>query len=175
MKSKKIKIEGFKTKIFFFHLKKQKKYIINQEFPLKWNLRKVWTITKKVIYRTRTKSSTIHDKFTHNDKVIIDPKTIADSFIKYFVNIERVASICNPWNNFSYRKFLPGSIIRPSLFLKPSNEIEMRNVISRLKERVPGRDVLLSNNSICIKDSISDPLTNIVNWNHLNKVYFQVN
>ena len=67
------------------------------------NLRKVWAITKQVI--NRKKSSNIHDKFMHNNKVITDPKTIADGFNNYFVNIGPTLASKIPDNNVSHRHF----------------------------------------------------------------------
>ena len=67
-----------------------------------------------------------------------------------------------PDNDLSHKKFLPENI-KTSLFLNPTNETEIKNVISQLKEGAPGRDGIASKNIKHIKDSISYPLTNIVN------------
>ena len=89
--------------------------------------------------------------YMHNNKVITDPKTIADGFNNYFVNIGPTLASKIPDNNVSHRQFLSDSI-KPSLFLKPTNETEIKQVISCLKEGAPGRDGLSSKNIKCIKD-----------------------
>ena len=98
----------------------------------------------------------------HNNNLITDPESIADGFNNYFVNIGPTLASKIPENNLSHRQFLPDSI-EPSLFLKPTNELEIKNVISCLKEGAPGRDGILSRNTKLIKESISVPLTNLVN------------
>ena len=97
----------------------------------------------------------------HNNKVFADPKTIADGFNNYFVNTGPTLASKIPDNNVSHGQFLSDNI-KTSLFLKPTNEIEIKQVISCLKEEAPGRDGLSSKNVKCIKDFISCPLTNIV-------------
>ena len=126
----------------------------------KTNIRKVWAFIKQVI--NRKKGLKIHDKFMHNNNLITDPKSIADGFNNYFVNIDPTLASKIPENNLSHRQFLPDSI-EPSLFLKPTNELEIKNVISCLKEGAPGRDGISSRNIKLIKESISVPLTNLVN------------
>ena len=121
--------------------KEEKLYYQSEIVSNKNNLRKVWTIIKQVI--NRKKSSKIHDKFMHNNKVNTDPKTIADGFNNYFVNIGPTLASKIPDNNVSHRQFLSDSI-KPSLFLKPTNETGIKQVISCLKEGAPGRDGLSS-------------------------------
>ena len=120
----------------------------------------MWEIIKQVI--NRKKGLKIHDKCMHNNNLITDPKSIADGFNNYFVNIGPTLASKIPENNLSHRQFLPDSI-EPSLFLKPTNESEIKNVISCLKEGAPGRDGISSRNIKLIKESISVPLTNLVN------------
>ena len=126
----------------------------------KTNIRKVWEIIKQVI--KRKKGLKIHDKFMHNNNLITDPKSFADGFNNYFVNIGPTLASKIPESNLSHRQFLPDSI-EPSLFLKPTNELEIKNVISCFKEGAPGRDGISSRNIKLIKESISVPLTNLDN------------
>ena len=98
----------------------------------------------------------------HNNKVITDPKTIADGFNNYFVNIGPTLASKIPDNNVSHRQFLSDGI-KPSLFLKPTNETDIKQVISCLKEEAPRREGLSFKDVKCIKDFIACPLTNIVN------------
>ena len=138
----------------------------------KTNIRKVLEIIKQVI--NRKKGLKIHNKFMHNNNLITDPKSIADGFNNYFVNIGPTLASKIPENNLSHRQFLPDSI-EPSLFLKPTNELEIKNVISRLKEGASGRDGISSKNIKLIKESISVPLTNLVNLSFEQGVQVNLN
>ena len=97
----------------------------------------------------------------HNTRVITDPKAISDGFNNYFVNIGPSLSKI-PNNNISHRRFLPENL-NFSLFLEPTDETEIKNIINKLKEGAPGRDGISSKNIKLIKDSISYPLANMVN------------
>ena len=65
-----------------------------------------------------------------------------------------------PDNNVSHRQFFSNSM-KPSLFLKPTNKTGYQ--LPQRGGGGPGRDGLSYKNVKCIKDSISCPLTNIVN------------
>ena len=98
----------------------------------------------------------------HNNRVITDPKAISDGFNNYFVNIGPTLAFRIPNNNISHRRFLPENL-NFSLFLEPTDETDIKNVINKLKEGAPGRDGISSKNIKLIKDSISYPLANMVN------------
>ena len=71
-------------------------YYQTENVANKTNIRKVWEIIKQVI--NRKKGLKIHDKFMHNNNLITDPKSIADGFNNYFVNIGPInAGIQNTW------------------------------------------------------------------------------
>ena len=135
------KYKDYKNKLSSIWKKETKLYYQSEIVSNKNNLRKVWAIIKQVI--NRKKCSKIHDKFMHSNKVITDPKTIANGFNNYFVIIGPMLASKIPDNNVSHRQFLSDSI-KPSLFLKPTNETEIKQVISCLKEAAPGRDGLSS-------------------------------
>ena len=154
------KYKDYKNKLSSILKKKEKMYYQSEIVANKTNIRKVWEIIKQVI--NRKKGLKIHDKFMHNNNLITDPKSIADGFNNYFVNIGPTLASKIPENNLSHKQFLPDSI-EPSLFLKPTNELEIKNVNSCLKEGAPGRDGISSRNIKLIKESISVPLINLVN------------
>ena len=120
-----------KNKLSLILKNKEKLYYQSEIVSNINNLRKVWAIIKQVI--NRKKCSKIHDKFMHINKVTTDPKPIADGFNNYFVNIGPTLASQISDNNISHRQFLSDSI-KPSLFLKPTNETEIKQVISCLKE-----------------------------------------
>ena len=129
----------------------------------KSNLRKVWAIIKQVINKTKT--SRISDKFMHNKTLISDPVNIANCFNNYFVNIGPTLASKLPKENISHRDFLPERTTA-SLFLEPTDEVEIKKIIRNLKEGAPGQDGITANNIKCITDHIAappSPMTHIVN------------
>ena len=77
------------------------------------------------------KGSKIHDQFIHYNEEITDPKAIADGFNNYFVNIGPTLASKIPNSNLSHRQFRP-EILNFSLFLEPTNEMEIKNIIMDL-------------------------------------------
>ena len=154
------KYKDYKNKLSSILKKREKMYYQSEIVANKTNIWKMWEIIKQVI--NRKKGLKINDKFMDNNNLITDPKSIADGFNNYYVNIGPTLASKIPENNISHRQLLPDSI-EPSLFLKPTNELEIKNVISCLKEGAPGRDGISSRNIKLIKESISVPLTNLVN------------
>ena len=69
----------------------------------------------------------------HNNRVITDPKAISDGFNNYFVDIGPTLASKIPNNNISHRRFLPENL-NFSLFLEPTDETEIKNIINKLKE-----------------------------------------
>ena len=88
----------------------------------------------------------------HNTREITDPKAISDGFNNYFVNIGPTLASKIPNNNISHRIFLPENL-NFSLFLEPTDETEIKNIINKLKEGAPGRDGISSKNIKLINQS----------------------
>ena len=99
----------------------------------------------------------------HNDRVITDPKATSDGFNNYFGNIGPTLTSKIRNNNVSHRRFLAENIDF-SLIVEPTDETEIKNIINKLKEGAPGRDVISSKKIKIIKDSISYPLANMINF-----------
>ena len=89
-----------------------------------------------------------------NDIVITYPKYFADGSNNYFNNIGLTLASKITDNNISHRQFLPDSI-KLSLLLKPTNEIDLKNVFSCLKKGAPEWDDVSSQNVKLVKGSIS--------------------
>ena len=67
-----------------------------------------------------------------------------------------------PKQNISHRDFVPERATA-SVFLEPTDEVEIKKSIRNLKEGAPGQDGITANNINCITDHIASPLTQIVN------------
>ena len=120
----------FELVLAITHHQEENNYYRSEILSNKNNLRKVWDIIIQVV--NRKKGSKIHEKFIHNDKEITDPKAIANGFNNYFVNIGPTLASKIPNSNLSHRRFLPENLDFP-LFLEPTNETEIKNIVSLLK------------------------------------------
>ena len=98
----------------------------------------------------------------HNNGVIADPEAISEGFNGCFVNIGPTLAYKVPNNDVSHRRFLSEKLIF-SLFLEPTVETEIKNIINKLKEGAPGRVGISLKNIKPFKDSISYPLAIVVN------------
>ena len=150
----------YKNKLTSILKEAEKVYYQTEIISNKSNLRKVWAIIKQVINKTKT--SRISDKFMHNKTLISDPVNIANCFNNYFVNIGPTLASKLPKENISHRDFLPERT-SASLFLEPTDEVEIKKIIRNLKKGAPGQDGITANNIKCITDHIAAPLTHIVN------------
>ena len=150
----------YKNKLTSILKEAEKVYYQTEIISNKSNLRKVWAIIKQVINKTKT--SRISDKFMHNKTLISDPVNIANCFNNYFVNIGPTLASKLRKENISHRDFLPERTTA-SLFLEPTDEVEIKKIIRNLKEGAPGQDGITANNIKCITDHIAAPLTHIVN------------
>ena len=79
------KYKTYKNKLTSILKQEDKLYYQSQILANKNNLKKVWTIIKHVINKRRNAKTS--DKFIQNNKIVTDPKEIANGLNDYFVNI----------------------------------------------------------------------------------------
>ena len=82
---------------------------------------------------------------------------MANGFNDYFVNIGPTLASKIKSEGLSHRSFLHNDLYE-SFFLEPTNEVEIVNIISHLKEGAPGKDEIVARNLKCISDSMAYPL-----------------
>ena len=92
----------------------------------------------------------------HNKTLISDPVSIANCFNNYFVSIGPTLASKLPKQHISHRDFLPERTTA-SLFLEPTDEVEIKKIIRNLKEGAPGQDGITADNKKCITDHIASP------------------
>ena len=68
----------------------------------------------------------------------------------------RTKSLLAYWRNISHRDFLPERTIA-SLFLEPTDEVEIKKIIRNLEEGATWQDGITANNIKCITDHIASP------------------
>ena len=112
-------------------------YIITK---YKQNLKKSWQIIKDIIGKKQGEK-VIANKFKVDNKIIMDPVVIANSFNNFYINIGHnlASKIPNPNSNINPTSYIKKEYIN-SLYLKPIEDNEIRNIIRDLRNTSPGHD-----------------------------------
>ena len=134
---------------------------IEKQFELyKNNLSRSWQIMKKVINKKCT--STMPKHFEINGKLCHDKKVIANSFNQFYINIGPSFAGDTACDDTSFRMFLNKTSIT-SIFLEPVTQLEIKKIISSLKNSSPGWDDISAKVIKGCCELILEPLTYIVN------------
>ena len=149
----------------------EKQYYQSQIEANRDNIRKTWMVIKQAINRKR--ASTGSDKFYHTDSnsgITSDPAVIANAFNNFFVNIGPTLSSKIPEQGLEYRKYMPQGN-EYSLFLLPTTDQEVNNIIKQLKDGAPGKDGITSLSLKLVSDFIVKPITRTVNLSFSQGVF----
>ena len=155
------KYKLYRNKLTAVLRKAEKQYYLAKLECVKDNLGKTWKILNSVISRTTRKDSV--PEIIHNDKTINDGTEIANKFNTFFINVGPTLSKKIPHVNCSFKDFLPAST-PDSIFLKPTDENEIRCIMTRLK-RSYSKDCNELSTAVfknCI-DELCQPLCKIFN------------
>ena len=142
----------------------------------KHNLAKTWKTLNYLI--GKKKKLKIKSKFRHNNLEITDDKDISNHFNDYYLNMakelyktfasHRISNIGS--SEINHLTHLHGSFSE-SIYLNPTNENEILDIISGLNNGSPGHDdidmKLLKN----VKSDISSPLTHICNMSLTDGIF----
>ena len=107
----------------------------------KSNVRKTWNVIKDII--NRNKKSRISNKFRINNGVESNPRIIADSFNRFYVNIGHSQSRNIPPSNLSALSYIKNDV-NHSIYLHPVTESEIVKIILSLKNGSSGPDGIQS-------------------------------
>ena len=88
-------------------------------------------IFKEVI--NKKKRSTASSKFIVNNSVITDKKSVANGFNTFFTNIGPILANNIPSTNLSAISYIRQGRLKDNIFLNPTSEEEIRNIIKLLK------------------------------------------
>ena len=149
----------------------EKQYYQSQIEANRDNIRKTWMVIKQAINRKR--ASTGSDKFYHTDSnsgITSDPAVIANAFNNFFVNIGPTLSSKIPEQGLEYRKYMPQGN-EYSLFLLPTTDQEVNNIIKQLKDGAPVKDGITSLSLKLVSDFIVKPITRTVNLSFSQGVF----
>jgi len=151
----------YRNKLTAILRKSEKSYYLTKLDNVKDNLAKTWKILNSITSRTRPKGTI--DEIICNNGIISDKKLIANKFNNFFVNVGPDLAKKIPAASESYKHFLPLSNSN-SLFLKPTDNIEIKQIILALKNSYSkGHDNLSVNTIKTCSDQLAEPLCMIFN------------
>lgn len=127
------------------------------------DIKNTWSMIKQIINKN-CKGDEFPKYFQVNDKTVSDPKSIANEFNQYFINIgPALATEIIPPENKTFKDYLNDTTC-PNFEFSCVNEKTVVNAINDLKPKSSSGVDKLSNKLLkVIKDEICKPLTIIVN------------
>lgn len=135
------------------------------------NIRKSWEVINEVINKKK-KSTVITNKLLVNGRELKDPERIANAFNDYFVNIGVKLSASLPPCYRNYISYLSAPNIN-SVFLQPTNNNEVANVIKMLKRKSPGHDGITADIIKLSYPVFIPALTHVINQSIMQGVFPQ--
>ena len=124
------KYKKYKNKLVTIIRAAEKNYYTNKLVEVKDNMAKTWCVLNKMTGREQTHKTI--KQIEINDEIIENPSTITDKFNDYFANVGlELANKIAPSNRKAL-EFLKGDY-RQSIFLEPTTEQEISDIISNLK------------------------------------------
>ena len=124
------------------------------------NLKKTWSIIKSVI--NNCKPSKLNESFLYNNSVITDKNEVSNKFSDYFVNVGKTPAAQIPKSGPSFHKYLPEAN-KECIFLIPTDEREIRNIILNVRNSAPGYDGISLKCIYPVIDTLATPLAYITN------------
>lgn len=124
------KYKLYRNKLTSILRKAEKIYYLQKLDNVRGNLAKTWKILNSIISRTKRKETV--DEIIHNNKIIQDPKSIADKFNEFFANVGPNLAAKIPKSSHQFTEYLNHDI-SDSMFFKPTDETEIMLVIHSLK------------------------------------------
>ena len=124
----------------------------------KSNMKHFWAVIKEILNNKHKQPYPSY--FNYQNKKITDSIEIGNKFNEYFVNVgsKLAEQIPDP----DHKITIPGNFPH-SLFLEPTNPMEIKLTLSRLNTATPGWDELSLPILSCISKYIIEPLTYIIN------------
>lgn len=135
------------------------------------NIKQSWKVINEIINKKK-KTVLKSNKIIVNEKTEENPEIIANAFNDYFVNIGKNISDSVPVCNTHYSTYLPEPNPN-SIFLQPTNNYEVANVIKMLKRKSPGYDDITADIIKRSYPAFLKALTHIINQSFLQGVFPQ--
>ena len=126
----------------------------------KSNLKNTWNILRDII--NKKKQIKKNYSFKHNNAIISNPKLICNNFNNYFLHVGKSLSSKIPAQDTDPISHLSGNYTH-SFYFKPATEMEISNIINKLKNNSPGHDDLGAILFKIGRESLIPPLCHICN------------
>ena len=123
--------KAYKNKLNHLIRIAKRNYYESQFVRARNNIKDTWKLINEVINNKNTKR-VLPSQFKIDEKVVSDPKEIADKFCKYFTNIGISLANKIPSTDKSFRTSL-GTSIRETIWLKPVTHAELEYVCMTFK------------------------------------------
>ena len=150
----------YKNKLTTILRKREKDYYKLLLEANKNNLKKTWSIIRSVI--NNCKPSKLNESFIYNGSAITDKNDVSNKFDDYFVNVGKTLAAQIPTSGPSFHRYLPEAN-KECIFLTPTDDREIRNIILNIRNSAPGYDGISSKCINPIIDTLVTPLTYITN------------
>ena len=115
----------------------EKQYYEKEFLDKKHNLKKSWALMKQIINK---KKSVINSQFLIDNQATSDLNSITRHFNKFFVNIGPNLAKKIPHTDVDPIQYLTNNNIDRSIYLHPTSDKEVENVINDLRNSSPGYD-----------------------------------
>ena len=135
LKNKSITLENkyklYKNKLITILRQAEKKYYSDKLNKVQGNMHKTWTVLNEIIGKKRDHKTI--EQLEINNKTIVNKQLIADKFNDFFVNIGPSLADKIPIGTKTVSNYLSENSNTDSIFLSPTTEVEIRNIIHDLK------------------------------------------
>ena len=164
----KITYTQYKNKLTTILRKTEKDYYKCLLETNKNNLKKTWSIIRSVI--NNCKPSKLNESFLYNNSIITDKNEVSNKFNDYFVNVGKTLAAQIPKSGPSFHKYLPEAN-KECIFLIPTDEREIRNIILNVRNSAPGYDGISLKCIYSVIDTLVTPLTYITNLSLIEGIF----
>ena len=149
----KTKYLKYKNKLVTIIRQAEKDYYANRLSEVRGNISKTWKVMNEMCGRNSTHKQI--DQININDSITEDPQEIANKFNEFFANVGPNLAKSIPVSSKRPSEFLKGNF-PGSMYLSPTNEYEISDIISKLKntsskgfDDIPVNLIKNSNSALC--------------------------
>ena len=127
------------------------------------NVRKTWTVLNELIGRSKHKCA-ISDIFMIDGSKVEDKARISDEFCKYFSTVGETCANNIPNASKPYTHYMQGDSNMNSMFVRPTDKLEILKIIQNFKPKVSTGDDGISMQLLKhISSECSEPLSLLIN------------
>ena len=159
------KYKLFKNKLTTVLRSAEKSYYNLRFSEVKNDMKRTWGLIKSIINsKTSSNNSSRIDELLINGKIISDKKLMANKFNEYFTNIGSTLARKIPNAPGSYKDFLHTINSSKSFFARPTNPLEIINIVHNFKaKKSAGFDEISPSVLKTTISYVAEPLANIFN------------